>query len=87
MIIVDHALEKRLREGNPIRVALLGAGFMGRGIAHQVFISFPAIRLVGISNRHISAAKKAYMDGGVSDVRVAGSLVEVERGIREGGGL
>jgi predicted homoserine dehydrogenase-like protein len=50
-------------------------------------VSRPAICLVAVSNRHIPAAKKAYMDGGVSDVRVAKSMVEVERGIREGRGI
>ena len=35
MIIVDTALQKREAEGQPIRVAMVGAGFMGRGIALQ----------------------------------------------------
>ena len=29
MIIVDNALREREREGRPIRVGVLGAGFMG----------------------------------------------------------
>ncbi len=36
MIIVDKALEKRHQENNPIRVAMIGAGFMGRGVALQI---------------------------------------------------
>jgi len=31
MIIVDRALKKREEEGKPIRVGMIGAGFMGRG--------------------------------------------------------
>ena len=30
MIIVDTALERRAAENNPIRVAMVGAGFMAR---------------------------------------------------------
>ena len=35
MILVDRALARRKREGKPVRVAMVGAGFMGRGIALQ----------------------------------------------------
>ena len=33
MIIVDTALQQRLQQRDPVRVALVGAGYMGRGIA------------------------------------------------------
>ena len=36
MIIIDSALDQREREGRPVRVGLVGAGYMGRGIAFQV---------------------------------------------------
>jgi predicted homoserine dehydrogenase-like protein len=36
MIIVDKALQARAEAGNPIKVAMIGAGFMGRGIANQI---------------------------------------------------
>lgn len=36
MILVDRALEQRQRDGAPIRITLIGAGFMARGIAYQV---------------------------------------------------
>lgn len=36
MIILDRALERRERDGNPVRVAMVGAGYMGRGIAFQM---------------------------------------------------
>ena len=43
MIIVDTALAQREAEGNPIRVALVGAGFMGRGFVNQVTNSVPGM--------------------------------------------
>ena len=32
MIIVDNALKAREAEGKPIRVGMIGAGFMGAGL-------------------------------------------------------
>ncbi len=36
MIIVDNALKAREKEGRPIRVALIGAGFMSQGLANHI---------------------------------------------------
>jgi hypothetical protein len=34
MMILDTALKKRAAEGNPIRVGMIGVGFIGRGLRH-----------------------------------------------------
>ena len=41
MIIVDRALREREANGTPIRVALVGAGFMARGLTNQIVNSVP----------------------------------------------
>ena len=51
MIILDKALEQRQKEGNPVRVAMVGAGYMGRGIALQIEKYINGMKLVAISNR------------------------------------
>ena len=51
MIIVDRALQARAEAGNPVRVGMIGAGFMGRGIANQIINSVPGMELVGSGNR------------------------------------
>ena len=58
MIIVDTALARREVEGNPVRVAMIGAGFMGRGIALQIAAAVPGMTLVAICNRHIEGARR-----------------------------
>lgn len=68
MIIVDTALKKRDEAGNPIKVGMIGAGFMGRGIALQIINSVPGMRLVAIANRTASGAKRAYREAGIEDV-------------------
>ncbi len=60
MIIIDKALEELHNEKKPIRVALVGAGYMGRGIALQIINFTKGMRLVAISNRNISEAKRAF---------------------------
>ncbi len=47
MIIVDTALQAREAEGKPIRVGMIGAGFMAHGLANQIVNSVPGMRLVG----------------------------------------
>ena len=51
MIIVDTALQARAEAGNPVRVGMIGAGFMARGIANSILHSFPGMRLVAVANR------------------------------------
>jgi len=69
MIIVDTALQKRLDSGNPVRVGMVGAGFMGRGIALQILSAVPGMRLVAISNRTVSEAERAYHQAGADSVK------------------
>ena len=60
MIILDTALAKREAEGRPIRVGMLGAGFMARGITNQILHSTRGIRLVAIYNRTLQRAIDCY---------------------------
>jgi len=64
MIIVDNALRTREEAGNPVRVGMIGAGFMGRGLANQIINSVPGMRLAAVSNRHPEAARRAYLEAG-----------------------
>jgi hypothetical protein len=36
MMIVDNVLQAREREGRPIRVGMIGAGFMAQGLANTI---------------------------------------------------
>ena len=78
MIIVDRALQQRERDGNPVRVAMVGAGSMGRGIALQILNSIPGMRLVAISNRHPEAAKRIYVEAGAQSVTAVDSVAQLE---------
>lgn len=84
MIIVDSALERRAADGKPIRVGLIGAGFMGRGVANQIINSVPGMELVAIYNRTLEKAASAYLDAGVPEVERPDSVAELEEAIRRG---
>jgi predicted homoserine dehydrogenase-like protein len=86
MIIVDTALRARAAAGKTIRVAMVGAGFMARGIANQIVNSVPGMRLVAIANRTLDRARRAYAEAGVAtdDVRVVESAGALHAAMAEG---
>jgi predicted homoserine dehydrogenase-like protein len=84
MIIVDKALEKRHQDGNPIRVGMVGAGYMGRGIALQIVTATTGMQLVAISNRTLSEAQRAYRQAGVESVKKVVTLLQLEETIAQG---
>lgn len=84
MIIVDKLLEEREREGNPIRVGMIGAGFMGRGVALQIFSATPGMELVAIANRTLEQAVRAYQEAGQDDVMTVDSVLALEHTISQG---
>lgn len=84
MIIVDTALRRRQEEGNPVRLAMVGAGAMGRGIALQILTAVPGMRLVAISNRHADRAKQIYLDSGATEVREVTTVTQLEEAVAKG---
>ena len=84
MIIVDRALRARAEAGNPVRVGMVGAGFMGRGIANQIINSVPGMELAAIANRGLDGARRAYAEAGVEDASVVESVAQLEDGVARG---
>ena len=84
MIIVDQALQECLATGNPVKVGMIGAGFMGRGIANQMINSVPGMELVAIANRHLEGAKRAYAEAGIEEVQEVETTTALESAISQG---
>jgi predicted homoserine dehydrogenase-like protein len=84
MIIIDRELERREQEGRPIRVAMSGAGFIGRGIARHLLRNAPGIRLVAIANRTPENAERAFHEAGAESIRRVSSVAELEGAIERG---
>ncbi|MDO6460918.1 Gfo/Idh/MocA family oxidoreductase [Granulosicoccaceae sp. 1_MG-2023] len=84
MIILDTALQKRAAEGKPVRVAMIGAGFMARGVALNVLNSVEGMDIVAISNRHIDGARRAYNEAGVTDLVEVSTVGQLNDAIARG---
>lgn len=67
MILVDTALAERERAGQPIRVALSGAGFAAQGLALQLTRPTPGMRLSVIANRTMASIDRLLTNLGIED--------------------
>jgi len=84
MIIVDKALQERQRQGNPIKVGMVGAGAMATGIAVQILQAMPGMRLAAIASRSVSRAQQVYANAGAEAVEVADSQSHLEEAVAKG---
>ena len=73
MFIVDRALEKRASERRPVRVAMVGAGFMARGVANQIVNSVPGMTENSI--RPTALGKKNWLFFGDADAGRRGAIL------------
>src|SRR5579872_3984993 len=65
MIIVDTALKARAEANNPVKVGLVGAGFMVQGLTNTIVNSVPGMRVVAISNRRPERAFSVFRYAGL----------------------
>lgn len=84
MIIIDRALQKCADNGNPVKVGMFGAGFMGRGITNQIINSVPGMELVAISNRNLDGAQRAYRQAGIEDIESVKNVSALQEAIAAG---
>ena len=84
MILIDEALRRRAAEGNPVRVGMVGAGFMARGVARQLRHALPGMRLVGIANRTRAKAHDVLRRAGHVDVREVDDPGQLDRAVADG---
>ena len=87
MIIIDKALRAREAQGRPIRVGMIGAGFMGQGLTNQIVTSVPGMQMSAVYNRHPERAFHVYRYAGLDNVISADSQGAVDHGIRRGTGV
>ena len=84
MILVDAALQKRQSEGRPIRVGIVGAGYMSQGLVNQITFSKPGMRVAAVSNRHPQRALDVHRYAGLDDVVVAETQGQLDEAIHAG---
>jgi len=84
VIILDAALERRQREGRPVRVAVVGAGTMGGAIARQLLSPPVGLELAGIANRDPERAVAVVREASERPVRQAETQDEVDAALWRG---
>ncbi|MDN3686711.1 NAD(P)H-dependent oxidoreductase [Cyclobacterium jeungdonense] len=82
MILIDTALQKREEENNPIRVGMIGAGFMAKGIAIQMELYTPGMKLVAIANRTVPKAREVFQNAGHNQTEEVTNLSQLESALR-----
>ncbi len=83
MIILDTALEKRVAEDRPVRVGIIGAGYIARGATNQILNFLPGMDVVAISNRTLANAENTFRLAGETEVRRVATVAELEESIRQ----
>jgi predicted homoserine dehydrogenase-like protein len=84
MIIIDKELKRIEKKHAPINVAMIGAGFFGKGVALQFATAARGMRLVAIANRTLEQARQAYSQAAVEDIAEVKALKELDARIRNG---
>jgi predicted homoserine dehydrogenase-like protein len=82
VIIVDTALRDLEAKGRPIRVGLVGAGFMAQGLCNQIVNSVPGMRVVAVQARRIERGVGIFEYSGLANVIVAESGAVFEDAVR-----
>ena len=83
MFIVDNALKARAEQNNPIRVGILGAGFMAQGLTNRIVNTTPGMSVVAVFSRRPERAVEVFRYSGLTDVVEASTQDGLEDAIRD----
>jgi predicted homoserine dehydrogenase-like protein len=84
VILVDHALQARHTAGTPIRVGLLGAGFMTQGLTNQICNSIRGMLVVAIYSRKPSRGRDVFDYSGQTGTVYADTQQQLDQAIATG---
>ena len=83
MVIVDNALKARAEQNNPIRVGILGAGFMAQGLTNRIVNTTPGMSVGAVFSRRPERAVEVFRYSGLTDVVEASTQDGLEDAIRD----
>ena len=82
MILVDKALQAREQNNNPIRVGIVGAGYMAVGLINQIERYVPGMWVAAVSNRNPERARQCFLQAGVKQIAIAHDPQQLDNHIR-----
>jgi predicted homoserine dehydrogenase-like protein len=83
VIIVDSALQALEAEDRPIRVGLIGAGFMAQGLCNQIANSVPGMRVAAIYGRQVERAVEILRYSGLAGAEAVSSAGALDDALRQ----
>jgi predicted homoserine dehydrogenase-like protein len=86
MILVDGALARHAAEGRaPVRIGMIGAGFMASGALLQInTVHSAAMRVAAIANRTPEKAVRAYAEAGQAGAEIVEAAPALARAVEAG---
>lgn len=84
MIITDTLLARRQADADPVKVALVGAGFIGRNLTNQITHHVPGMQVVAIVARRLEQAVGALAFAGVENPQHVETPAALDAAIRSG---
>lgn len=81
MLIIDKALQERQKSGKPIRVGIMGAGYMAIGIVNQIIRYTAGMEVAVICNRTVEKAISCYKKAGIPQVAVGDNERDIDKQI------
>jgi predicted homoserine dehydrogenase-like protein len=81
MIIIDNKLKKRELNKNPIKVGVIGAGEMAKGLINQITRHTPGMVVAATFNRSLIRPKEIYKIAGISHYEIVATISEFQKAI------
>ena len=82
MIIVDNKLNERELANNPIRVGIVGAGEMSKGLINQITKHTAGMKVIATFNRSVEKPIIAYKVSGIKDYKVVETSEEFNKAVK-----
>lgn len=83
MLILERTLDERAQAGEPVNVALVGCGFMGRAVVSHLRRT-QGIRLAAVANRTVEHAEAALATAGEQSIEHAEDAADVDAAVAGG---
>lgn len=84
MHIIDNKLKEREHQGNPIKVGIIGAGEMAKGLINQINRYTPGMRVIATYSRSPKKAEIAYQIAGVDKYLEVEDQISFDSAVQQG---
>lgn len=83
-MLVDAFLKKREASNNPIKVGIVGAGEMGKGLINQIHKHTPGMEVSVTYSRNLEKALDCYSIAGIEKYKIVESQMELQDALNMG---